>query len=206
MKQTLACLATLSLVLASLGCGNMGQKTTTAPAAKNTTDDTASQSATLPSGNLDASTPGGPMFAKFLYREGVSHGPLGKPWLDFVALENMNQVWEALTALNGERLNLLIVSEAPGEPEDDEYLWQGKGMLVQGGKDNQYHCEVYNADRTSFVGIKRNATRVKEKATISIGETEVWPYQIIGIEEARTALAAFVERGEMTDALDWEKQ
>lgn len=144
------------------------------------------------------------MFAKCLYREGMHLAPFGKQWLNYLPIDNLKQVLDALDALDGERFNTLVVSEGPGEPEDDVF-WSGRAMIVASNKENSYHCEMYESDMAKSVGVKKHVPRTKEQAPIVIGQlTFVWRHQIIGIEEANAALSAFVEHGELTDVLDWD--
>lgn len=146
------------------------------------------------------------MIAKFLYREGVHLAPFAKPWLNYVPIDSVNQVLEALDALDGEKLNTLVVSESPGEPEDYVF-WSGRAMIVSSNKENGYLCEAYENDMARSVAAKKHAPRTREQAPIVTGQlTFVWRHQIISIDEARTALAAFVEHGQLTDAVDWDAE
>jgi hypothetical protein len=122
-------------------------------------------------------------------------------------LRTINQVWDALDRLDGDRCSILIVAEGPPTRES-EVPFSGRAIAIAGGAQNQFLCEAYDANG-DYHPIKVRNPEVPisfaEFALLRRGQLEEFHrHWIVGRAIVERALKAFVERGEFDKDLIWE--
>lgn len=147
------------------------------------------------------------MFAKYIHLDDGSDGSrLGKNWPQHRLIHGIDDVWKALARMDGDRVSILIVAEAPPTPDSD-FPFSGKAMAIAGGNDDQYLCEAYVDDTADPVRARNPAISDADDELVPLtrGQLEhFWRRVIVNRATVRKALEAFVRRGELSDQVDWQ--